>query len=207
MNIKIVNGPIRLLGVYIHRNPEVTIELNFDSKIEALLRQLHWWKARDLSLLGKVLIAKSLALSKFQYLASIIPIPENIISKVNSIVYEFIWGGKTDKVKRDIFEQNFEKGGYNMVNFKDIITASSIMWIKKYLDNIDRDWKFTFEVLSKQANLNLCIQSNYDSTEFTAELPKYYLISLQNWFDLKHKSTGLYTNSNFESIIYGITEI
>ena len=36
---------------------------NIHSKVEALLRQLHWWKARDLSLRGKVLIVKALALS------------------------------------------------------------------------------------------------------------------------------------------------
>ena len=84
---------------------------NFESKVEALLRQLHWWKARDLSLRGKVLIVKALALSKFQYLASLATIPEHIIRQVNSMVYEFIWNGKTDKVKRHLFEQEFKRGG------------------------------------------------------------------------------------------------
>ena len=114
--------------------------------------------------------------------------PKEVISKVNSIIYEFIWGGKTDKVKRDTFEQNFERGGYKMVNIKDMITASSVNWIKKYLDNVDRDWKFTFEALSNQSNLNLCLQSNYDIKELDINLPKYYLNSLTNWFNLKHTS-------------------
>ena len=60
----------------------------------------------------------TLALSKFQYLASLVNIPENIIKQVNRIVYEFIWSGKTDKVKRILFEQNYNKGGYKMINFK-----------------------------------------------------------------------------------------
>ena len=85
--------------------------LNFQSKIDALLRQLHWWKARDLSLTGRVLIVKALALSKFQYLAALVNIPENIVKQVNRIVYEFIWSGKTDKVKRILFEQSYNKGG------------------------------------------------------------------------------------------------
>ena len=63
--------PIKLLGIYISNNSHVTVMANFQSKVEALLRQLHWWKARDLPLRGKVLIVKALALSKFQYLASL----------------------------------------------------------------------------------------------------------------------------------------
>ena len=100
---------------------------NFHSKVEALLRQLHWWKARVLSLRGKVLIVKALALSKFQYLASLVTIPDHVIKQVNSMIYEFIWNGKTDKVKRNLFEQEFNNGGYKMINFTDIITASLIL--------------------------------------------------------------------------------
>ena len=71
---------------------------NSESKVEALLRHLHWWKARDLLLRGKVLIVKTLALSKFQYLASLVTIPEHVFRQVSSMVYELIWNGKTDKV-------------------------------------------------------------------------------------------------------------
>ena len=81
--------PIKLLGIFISNNSNETVMTNFESKVEALLRQLHWWKARDLSLRGKVLIVKALALSKFQYLASVVTIPEHIIRQVNSMVYEF----------------------------------------------------------------------------------------------------------------------
>ena len=144
INVKVTNGPIRLLGVYLDRDPHLTVMENFDNRIEALLRQLHWWKARNLTLKGKTLILKSIALSKLQYVVSILPVPNEIIKKINSIMYEFIWGGNTDKVKRQIFEQSFERGGYKMVDFKDITFASSIMWIKQYSSDADRDWKFTF---------------------------------------------------------------
>ena len=63
---------------------------NFESKVEALLRQLHWWKARNLSLRGKVLIVKALTLSTFQYFASLVTIPEPVNRQVNSMIYEFI---------------------------------------------------------------------------------------------------------------------
>ena len=52
------------------------------------------------------------------------------------------------------------------MNIKDMITSASIMWIKKYLDDVNRDWKVTFEALSNQLNINLCIQRNFDVNEF-----------------------------------------
>ena len=58
-NIKWTSEPVKMLGVYISNSLNKTIMLNFESKIEALLRQLHWWKARDLSLNGRVLIVKA----------------------------------------------------------------------------------------------------------------------------------------------------
>ena len=144
-NIKWTKEPIRLLGIYITNNPNEPVMANFQSKLEALLRQLLWWKARDLSLRGKVLIIKALALSKFHFLASLITIPQDIITQVNTIIYNFISNGKTDKVKRNIFEQDFKHGGYKMTSLNDIVAAASVMWVQKYLDNNEREWKYTLE--------------------------------------------------------------
>ena len=174
-NINWTNKPIKLLGIYISNNTNEAVMENFNSKVEALLRQLHWWKARDLSLRGKVLIIKALALSKFQYLASLVTIPDHVIKQVNSIIYDFIWNGKTDKVKRNLFEQEFKNGGYKMINFTDIITASSVMSVQKYLDYTEREWKHTLEWFSNKKNLKLFLTSNFDVEELPTRLPSYYI--------------------------------
>ena len=41
LNIKWTKEPIRLLGIYISNNPNEPVMANFQSKLEALLRQLH----------------------------------------------------------------------------------------------------------------------------------------------------------------------
>ena len=51
-------------------------------------------------LTGRVRTVKTLALSKFHQLASVVTILEIIIKQVNRILYEFIWNDKTEKVKR-----------------------------------------------------------------------------------------------------------
>ena len=196
LNLTIIKGPIKLLGIYIGNDPNETHAQNFTSKVDSLLRQLHWWKARDLSLQGRVLIVKAIGLSKFQYIASLVHIPYHVIKTVNSAIYEFVWKGKTDKVKRDIFEQDFNLGGFKMANLDDIIKASSIMWIKKYLDETNRNWKGIFENFCKKKNLNLFLQSNFDVNEIPNNMPLYYRASIINWHDVSHavSDEGLVSN-------------
>ena len=116
-----------MLGVYISNSPNKSIMLNFESKIEALLRQLRWWKARDLSLNGRVFIIKELALSKFQYIASLVVIPGHIVSLGNKIIYEFVWNGKTDKVKRNIFEQEYNNVAGDLLTM-NIVCVCLCVW-------------------------------------------------------------------------------
>ena len=201
-NIKVSNQAIKILGIYFSSDPNEIISKNFDSKIESLLRQLHWWKARDLTLQGRVLIAKTIGISKFQYIASLIYIPENIVSKVNSILHEFVWKSKTDKVKRKIFEQDFSKGGFKMINLEHIITASSVIWVKKYLDCINRQWKSSFEYFCNKLNLCLYLQSKFNINELPKNVPKYYFNSICNW-----RKVSKECSKPFSQIIWYNTDI
>ena len=160
--IKWPKTPIKALGIYHSTNKQTALNKNIQDKTEKLLKQLHWWKARNLSLSGKILIVKALALSKFALLASLISIPKTFIIKINTVIYNFIWNGKTDKVKRKILEQDYENGGLNMLDFETMIKGAKIKWINKYLDGDHRDWKILFEEFCAKHNLNLFLRGNFD---------------------------------------------
>ena len=68
-----------------------------------------------------------------------------------------------------------------MINFGDIVTSSSGMWVKKYLDSTDRDCKYTFGWLSKKQNLTLYLMSNFEVHELPKYMPQYYLNLISNW--------------------------
>ena len=66
--------PIRILGVYVGHNQREVEEANFGKPIRSLELQLNLWKSRNLS--GKVLLVKTLGISKILFLAKVIHIPE-----------------------------------------------------------------------------------------------------------------------------------
>ena len=54
--------------------------------------------------------------------ASVIPTSKELIKKVNSILYCFIWNGK-DKVKRHAPISDIEMGGLKMLDIDSMISA------------------------------------------------------------------------------------
>ena len=74
--------PVKALGIYFSYNTTDSNTLNFISEIEELIRQLHWWKARALSLVGKVLIIKTIGLSKLNYVANVLHVQDDVIQIV-----------------------------------------------------------------------------------------------------------------------------
>ena len=66
-------------------------------------KTLNLWKMRNLTLKGRILLAKTLGFSKLQYVASIMQIPNIYIKEVETILFSFIWeGNKVGKVNRNI---------------------------------------------------------------------------------------------------------
>ena len=69
---------------------------------------------------GKVLIAKTLGVSKFLFLSKVMHIPKLIKKEIDWLMYNFIWNGNTDKVHRNIVMQKILNGGYNMRDFNTV---------------------------------------------------------------------------------------
>lgn len=178
-------NPIKSLGIYHSYNTVATMKGNFEDKIDKLKKQLHWWKARNLSFTGKVLIIKALGISKFALVASLINVPENIINEINSIIFNFVWNGKTDKVKRKQFIQTIDMGGLKMVDFDNYVKAAKCKWIQRYLNNQNDAWKDAFEFFCAKENLSVYLRSNFALNELPKNIPNYYLDSISTWHLLR----------------------
>ena len=100
--------------------------------------------------MGRVLIAKTLGLSKFSFLASALYILESVVKKVNTCLFHYIWKGRLDKVKRDIMIQDYKYGGYRMTDLKMIVESARLDWIKRFLNKNQADWKSLMVMFCKK---------------------------------------------------------
>ena len=88
------------MGVWVSTLEDRFVNSNFIQKIEKIRSILDNWSARRLTLLGKITIIKTLAVSQIVYILSSLPTPPDILKTINSILYDFLWDGKCDKIKR-----------------------------------------------------------------------------------------------------------
>jgi len=97
------------------------VTLNYDKKLTKIKRILENWSKRLLTPIGKITVIKTLLISQLNHLFISLPNPDNnYILKLNKILYNFIWNGKTDRVKSDILIKDFE-GGLKMVELESFI--------------------------------------------------------------------------------------
>ena len=196
--------PIKALGIYFSYDKKAAENYNFVSKLEKLSRQLHWWKARDLTIIGKVLITKVYGLSTFNFAASVLHIPKEIIQKVDSLLYQFLWGTKSEKVKRDIVNQDYALGGLQMLSFDMCNKSAKIKWIKSYLDpKTTAVWKDNFQYICKKTNLSLYLLSDFMVTELSS-IPLYYKDSISFWRHIKSEIVYEKQDLNNQLVWYNI---
>ena len=170
-------NPVKCLGIYIGHNKEKCFNLNWTSKIISMKKLLQQWKQRSLTLKGKILIIKTLALSKIVFPATILTVPKDVVSDIKSCVFEFIWG-KRDRIKRNVIINTEVNGGLNMTDIDCFISALQASWVTRILYN-EGKWK---SILLKylgdlQLDINYILKMNFKSRKSfptILRLPTFY---------------------------------
>jgi len=72
-----------------------------------------------------------------------------------NIIKEFIWKGKTDKIKREIAVQNNEKEGLKILDINLFIISLKSTWIRIYLSG-NSNWMCILDSYIEKAKLVDC---------------------------------------------------
>ena len=98
------------LGVWFSTLEDTPAHISFSEKIDKLQIFLNSWSARRLTLLGKITIIRSLAVSQIVYLLSSLLSHQKIVREINSISYE---------IKRTEIINDYDKGGLKMIDIQN----------------------------------------------------------------------------------------
>ena len=80
---------VKILGVHFSLDVKVKDDLNIKEVLSKIKRLLGWWRQRDLTLMGKIHLLKAYALSKLNYVSSLIFVPQWIFVEVEKITLNF----------------------------------------------------------------------------------------------------------------------
>jgi hypothetical protein len=178
---------VHSLGIFFSYDTDYVIQKNFTDKAKDFKRVLDMWLQRDLSLIGKILILKSLAFSKIIYQSGVMTVPPKFINQITSIAYDFIWNYKPDKIRRKTLISEYEKGGLKMLDIKEFLKAQKAMWVKRLLSPDNASWKAIPKLYLQNFLGTNTFKCNIGKIEKPQEYLDFYWQILQNWNELKQE--------------------
>ena len=93
---------MKILGIYFTYDWQKYQELNFEGIIKSIKKSINLWNWRNLTLLGRIQIIKTYAMPKFMFRAAQIPLTKDIIKEINTVLFQFVWRGRKDKIKTPV---------------------------------------------------------------------------------------------------------
>ena len=114
VNITWVTDKLKIHGVFFGET-DLT-HANWDNRIIKVEKWLNMWKSRTLSLKGKSMIINTLGALGLWYTATVLPMPDFVHTRVTKAIFDFLWNGKTEQVKRTTCYLPLAMGGLAVVN-------------------------------------------------------------------------------------------
>ena len=90
----------------------------FKALFKKIQNALNVWNTRILTLEGRILIVKTLGISKIVYLSLIATVPNSILNEIQKIQKTFLWYSAKPKINHKTFCNTFEEGGLKNVDRK-----------------------------------------------------------------------------------------
>ena len=171
---------IKILGVCFSYNEEIFKEKNYTEVIKKMERVLAIWRWRNLSLSGKIMVFKSLVFSKIIFISFLNKVPNGILKKIQEIQQDFIWNGKTPKVKHNALIANYENGGLKSLDILAKFESLRLSWVRRLYDENYHPWKnIPLKMIHQQFNQNIFYPNV--QIKFSNDFPKFYHEIAKSW--------------------------
>lgn len=141
-NLNWSHSNFKLLGIDFSLDLHSITDINFAKKIKELSSILKSWQHRKLTLLGKITVIKSLLLPKLIHLFTALPnMSQSHLQRINTLFYNFIWNGRSDRIKRNTLIGDIWQGGLKMIHIESFNMYLKVSWVKRVIDNPTGDWQ------------------------------------------------------------------
>jgi hypothetical protein len=182
---------IKMLGITITKNKQISEQENFAPKAKAIETILKQWSRRKLSLKGKITVINALALSLIVYPTTVLEAPTDFLLNINKMIYTFLWDGKKPKIAAKVIESTIKLGGLKMPNIFLKVKSWQLTWLKRALLHPTSTWVQVLNCNIRKGNFRDYILGLLDkSDDSLLSIPTFYRNILNTLYDLKQSFGG-----------------
>jgi exonuclease III len=125
-------GIFKILGVKFSTDLERIPEINYEGKLQEIKKLLNTWSKRQITPFGKITVLKSLAVSKLTHLFTNLPDPPiAFLKELDKMFFDFLWSGRSHKIKKSVVCKDYNDGGLRMINVFDFLSTLKISWLRR----------------------------------------------------------------------------
>ena len=107
---------VKILGIHFNNDTKMTKRYNITKCIKKMENNVKIQNQRHLSLKGKTIIINIILLSKLWYVCSVFPIPRDLLSEINKIIFKILWNNKKpEPIARETLFLPRERGGLGIL--------------------------------------------------------------------------------------------
>ena len=173
---------VKILGIHFNDDIEMTKRYNITECIQKMENNAKVQNQRHLSLKGKTIIINRILLSKLWYVCSVFPLPKDLLSEINKIIFKFLWNNKNpEPIARETLFLPTERGDLGILvpsiesqalrtkfllqlgneNNTNIWTYLGRYWVASKIHNFTLEWNF-LKKNNYPKNYDPYIPSHYD---------------------------------------------
>ncbi|KAJ0055440.1 hypothetical protein NL108_018665 [Boleophthalmus pectinirostris] len=196
----------KVLGIRFDR--EGGGSLNWADILGKVRKRLGFWALRGLTYEGKILIVKAVILPLFLLTCSVFIPPRSTILALERAIFNFFWGGKWERLRREVLKKPKEKGGKGVPDLPLFLgtryTALHLALSQDPSRNpkttaFVRYWMGSFLRRKKFLKSDLRVPVSFNLPVFYAFIPTFL-----ERFNLAHE--GLQVLTNHKSMISSVQE-
>ena len=128
-----------ILGVKIDNHLE-QLNDNFAVIYRRVSVLINKWKCYGLTIPGREVITKSILLSQYTYVGSMLDMTESQLTKVQTQLNQFVLensdssgtGDKKNWMKEDLLYGKTKQGGRNLINVRNYFKGLKLSWLRRY---------------------------------------------------------------------------
>jgi len=182
-DIKYVNGPVKVLGIWVGKDPQEVIIKNFEHKIKKLKKLVNMWKSRNLSIKGKITLLRAQAMPLILYPCTILYVPEEKVKEIDHIFFDFIWPSHKHHVQKNVLIQRIEDGGLKMPDIASMIKSVKLTWVNKLINKANNFTNVAKEC-TNITNFERFFNYKNDVQFLDKTLPCFYMQVFKHWYEL-----------------------
>ena len=196
---------IKINGILFLQDQARREDVNVQKCVESMERLLTAWSSRHLTLLGRILIIKTFAISQLIFLLQSMSIKDASIKKLTGIVFKYLWnknfrGNRApERLKRSIMYAPIKFGGFGMINLDEL---SKSLDLRSYGRLIISSHPF-LEQLAARINVNDFFNVRINVTVDEKLKRAITLLNLDRKSIIQWPNDAVLTNFNLRQIMLG----